>query len=283
MGGQATSERDELLAFELGLDERVCDEVRRESWGRLFLSPSLPLIWDANWAAIEDVGLGLAEVVAVAEEALGGAGCAHRTVGVLDAAQGRALGERMEADAVAWPGWEVERNRYMVWRGGDATSSQKSSDSDEKCERGGGGVREARLAEIEALRRRLIGESMPPAVDEFEATVDQLLAQERRYGAAAGDRWFASPAAGEPLSACCLFRRDGIAQVEEVATRRDARGRGHAKAVVLAAVAAAMAAGDRTVFLTADAADWPQLMYAELGFETVGDITILRRAPARST
>ena len=57
------------------------------------------------------------------------------------------------------------------------------------------------------------------------------------------------------------------------------RERGHAKAIVLAAVAAAQAAGDATIFLTADAADWPQLMYAKLGFEEVGDLTILRRRP----
>ena len=37
--------------------------------------------------------------------------------------------------------------------------------------------------------------------------------------------------------------------------------------------------GDTTIFLTAEAADWPQLFYARLGFETVGEITILRRRP----
>jgi hypothetical protein len=48
---------------------------------------------------------------------------------------------------------------------------------------------------------------------------------------------------------------------------------------VTAAIAAAQAAGDRAVFLTADAADWPQLLYARMGFETVGDLTVLRRRP----
>ena len=40
MEGATTSDRDELLAFELWLDEQVCEEVRRESWGRLFLTSS---------------------------------------------------------------------------------------------------------------------------------------------------------------------------------------------------------------------------------------------------
>jgi GNAT superfamily N-acetyltransferase len=136
-----------------------------------------------------------------------------------------------------------------------------------------------RLSEIERLWRALIAEELPPEVDELEATVDQLFELGARYGAAGGDRWFVAPAAGEPLSACRLLRRDGIGQVEDVGTLEHARERGYAKATVTAAVAAAKAAGDTTIFLTAEAADWPQLLYARLGFETVGDLTILRRRP----
>src|SRR5262249_46574993 len=63
MEAPMTSDRDELLAFELALDEQVCDEVHRESWGRLFLTRSAPLIWDANWCGIEEVGLSVDQVV----------------------------------------------------------------------------------------------------------------------------------------------------------------------------------------------------------------------------
>jgi GNAT superfamily N-acetyltransferase len=284
MEGSATPDRDELLAFELALDERVDDEVRTESWGRLFLTPSTPLIWDANWVGIERTGLSVDEVVAIADAALGDEGFAHRTVCVLDEADGRRLGEEMETEPARRPGWEVERTRYMVWRGGKVApppvSSQKSSDSDQNCERRGvPGVREVRLGEIEGLRGALIAESMPSGIEEFEATVAQLLDLEGRYGEAGGDRWFVAPAAGEPAAACRLLRGGGIGQVEDVATLEAARERGYAKAIVLAAVAASQAAGDTTIFLTAEAADWPQLMYAKLGFEPVGDLTVLRRRP----
>jgi GNAT superfamily N-acetyltransferase len=284
MEGAATPDRDELLAFELALDEQVCDEVRRESWGRLFLTPSTPLIWDANWVGIEATGLSLADVLAIADEALGGEGFAHRTACALDQADGRRLGEELEADPARWPGWQVERTRYMLWRDGDPPhgepSSQKSPPSDEKCELTGRvGAREVRLAEIEGLRRRLITEELPAEGEDPEATVDQLFELDRRYGGAGGDRWFAAPAKGEPLSCCRLLRDGRIGQIEDVGTRADARGRGHAKAVVLTALAASRAAGDGPIFLTADAADWPQLLYARLGFEAVGDLTILRRRP----
>jgi GNAT superfamily N-acetyltransferase len=261
---RATPDRDELLAFELRLDEQVCDEVRREDWGRLFLTPSTPLIWDANWCAVERPGLGLAEVAAIADEALGGAGFTHRTIVPTDEAEGRRLGAELESAAAEWSGWEVERIRYMLWRGAEEEPFA---------------AREVRLAEIRELRRATtIEEGIPDAMPQPEETAEQLLELDRRYGEAGGDRWFAAPAAGEPLS-CCRLLRDGsgIAQVEDVGTLEAARDRGYAKAIVRAAIAAARAAGDETIFLTADAADWPQLLYGKLGFETVGEITILRR------
>jgi GNAT superfamily N-acetyltransferase len=291
----ATSGRDEFLAFELALDEQVCDEVRQEGWGRLFLTPSTPLLWDANWVGIEQVGLGADRVIAIADEALGGAGFEHRTVCALDQADGRRLGEELEAEPTRWPGWEVERTRYMVWRGGEArvasvgvdlgpagaVRSQLPTHSGDKCERTApAGVRGVRLAEIEGLRRALLAEeAVPTGVAEREAVVDQLFELDRRYGEAGGDRWFAAPGADEPLACCRLFTDGRIGQVEDVGTRAHARERGYAKAIVLAAVAAARAGGNAPIFLTADAAGWPQLMYAKLGFETVGDLTILRRRP----
>lgn len=263
MGSATTPDRDTLLAFELALDEEVCDEVHRESWGRLFLTASMPLIWDANWVGIEQTGLSLEQVVAIADDALGGEGLGHRTIALLDEADGRRIGEEVEAAAARWPRWEVERTRYMLWRGGGVEP---------------GAAREARLAEIEALRKAIIEESLPPDGG-GRAAVEQLFENDRRYGRAAGDRWFVAPAEGEPMSACHLLRKDGIGQVEEVGTLAPARERGYAKATVTTAIAAAQAAGDRTIFLTADAADWPQLLYARLGFETVGDLTVLRRRP----
>jgi GNAT superfamily N-acetyltransferase len=258
------SGRDELLAFELALDERVCDAVHRERWGRLFLTPSAPLIWDANWVGIEEVGMSVDQVVAIADDALGGEGFGHRTICLLDESDGKRLGEQVEAEAARWPRWEVERTRYMLWRGSNLTPTR---------------VREVGLTEIADLRRALIAESMPRGIDDFEATVDQLYELDRRYGAAAGDRWFVAPAEGEPRSACRLFRAGEIAQVEDVGTLAPARERGYAKAIVSAAVATAQAEGAETIFLTADAADWPQLMYAKLGFDTVGELTVLRRRP----
>jgi GNAT superfamily N-acetyltransferase len=263
MDAGATSDRDRLLAFELALDEEVCDEVHRTSWGRLFLTRSTPLIWDANWVGIEQVGLSVEQIVAIGDDALGGEGMGHRTICLLDEADGHRIGAEVEANAARWPRLEVERTRYMLWRGGTVEP---------------GTAREVRIEEIADLRQALNAELMPAGGD-GPAAARQLFEIDRRYGGPGGDRWFVAPDEGEPQSACRLLRRDGIAQVEDVATLTAARERGYAKAIVTAAVAAAQTSGDTTIFLTAEAADWPQLFYARLGFETVGDLTVLRRRP----
>lgn len=250
--------RDELLEFELGLDLKISEEIREYEWGRAFFCPSLPLVWDLNWVLVERPGLPAAEVIAVADEALASFG--HRTVAI----RGEDDGARLARELEAVPEWEVETTVYMVWR--SAPSSPPAVET-----------RETPLADCEDLRRELIRAGLPAeAAAEPEATTEQLLEMSRRFGAAAGDRWFVAPS-GEPASACCLLSGGDIGQVEDVGTLPAARGRGLAQAVVLAAASASREAGHRLTFLSADADDWPRLMYEKLGFETCGAMQVLRR------
>ncbi|HEX6665143.1 MAG TPA: GNAT family N-acetyltransferase [Solirubrobacterales bacterium] len=255
------STRDQVLDFELELDLAVSDEVTAHEWGRAFLSPSLPLVWDASWVLIERPGLSAAEVGAIADEVL--AGFAHRTA----AFYGEEDGARAAAEIDALPGWTVERTLYMVLsaEGAETTALPRA----EAVERP--------LAACADLRRALILGELPAAG--AAETAEQLLELDRRYGLAGGDRWLVSPPES-PASVCRLFARGEVAQVEDVGTLAAARERGLARAVVETAIAAARADGAGTIFLTADADDWPQLMYARLGFEPVGEIVVLRRKPS---
>lgn len=254
--------RRRLLEFEIGLDRAVSDEVIEEEWGATFLCPSTPLVWDNSWIAIERAGASAAEAVELGDVALGGAGFEHRTIVVCDEAEGQRLAPVFEDQ----PGWVVEIARYMTWRGD--TGRQPAA-----------AVRETTLAEILPLRRQLSREDLPAGVARPEETVEQLLELEGRYGEAGGDRWFVAEGPDGPAAACRLLAGPGIQQVEDVATLESARERGLAQSVVLTAIEEAKAADPEVIFLVADAADWPQLMYAKLGFEPVGDLHIFRKQP----
>lgn len=251
--------RDELLEFELSLDLKISDEVIAHDWGRVFLCPTLPLVWDLNWVLVEQEGMAAAEVIAAADEAL--APFNHRAVAI----RGEADGERLAKEFEDVPDWEVETTIYMLWRG--ETERRTTSEA-----------RETPFAGCEELRRELIyaGLSEEQGGGDREATTEQLLEMDRRFAAASGDRWFVAPSE-EPASACCLLSGDGIGQVEEVGTLAAARGRGLAQAAILAAIDASQEAGHRVTFLSADADDWPRLMYEKLGFETGGTMHVLRR------
>ncbi|HEX5989212.1 MAG TPA: GNAT family N-acetyltransferase [Solirubrobacterales bacterium] len=250
--------RDRLLDFELAIDRRANEEVVEYRWGRAFLSPSLPLAWDANWALIERAGMTAAEVAAAADESL--VGLEHRAVAIRDEAEGA----RLAGEMTALPGWEAEQNLFMAWR-----EAEIVPDPD---------VREVPLSDCEDLRRELIRGEFPPEMPDLDETAEQLLEMNRRTCAAAGDRWFIAPAQ-EPAAACCLLSEPGIGQVEDVGTLSSARGRGYAKAVISAALAASREAGHETTFIVADADDWPRLMYEKIGFEPCGTLHVLRRAP----
>jgi GNAT superfamily N-acetyltransferase len=254
--------RDRLLDFELELDERANEEVVEYPWGRAFLSPALPLAWDANWALIERSGMSAAEVVAAAEESL--AGYAHRAIAIRDEAEG----ERLAREIAAIPGWEAERNLYMLLRDPGAEAP--------------GDALETPLSGCEALRRELIRGEFSPDLDKLEETADQLLEMGRRTGEAGGDRWFVAPSE-EPAAACCLLSGGDIGQVEDVGTLAAARGRGLAKTVIRAAIAASREAGHRHTFIVADADDWPRLLYGKLGFEACGVLHVLRKPPTAGT
>lgn len=255
-----------LRATAYGLEARiaaaVCDSERLESWGGAYLTPSLPLVWDASLVELRASGLAIGQVVELADAVLGGGGLEHRTVVVADEDEGR----RLAAELGALPGWSPERTLYMAWREGRGERRPQAT------------AREAPLRQIAPLRGELIESWLRPG-EPHEETVAQLLERDRRLGEFAGDRWFVAPGAGDPAAACRLLRVEGVAQVEDVGTLPRARRRGLAQAVILAAVAAARHDGDEEIVIAADADDWPHQLYAKLGFEPVGEATVLRRLP----
>jgi GNAT superfamily N-acetyltransferase len=253
--------RHRAMNFELGLLAGVGDENVEAGWGFACLAPSLSMAWDASWIAIEGTGMNATDVVALADEVMGGAGFAHRNVHVRNEAEGR----RLAIEIAAVPGWEAGAIDYMIWQ-------------QESGREAGVDVAEATLAEIATLRQELIREPFAADNPDRERIVADLFARDERLGAAGGDRWFLAPA-GDPAAVCRLLVGDGIGQIEDVVTAERARNRGLAQAAVLAALAASRTAGHRLTFLAADSAEWPRLMYEKLGFAKVGELHSLHLYP----
>lgn len=245
---------DELsraLAFEEALRESAVDRMEPLPYGHVVYTPSLPNVWDLNNVRVDrDTGVSAQRLAADADRLQGELGLTHRRVTVLDERLGGELAEDFRA-----LGWRAERFLYMVRR----RPPERDADV-------------ARVREVpwEALRkiREEIARAEPRIED--EETVRQLREAAGRVARAGNARHFAVLSDAEVVASADLYSDGVTAQVEDVATLPAHRGRGHASAVVLQAVAEAERAGHDLVFLIAADDDWPKSLYHRLGFDAVG-------------
>ncbi len=239
-------------------EDRRAEHIVTFPWGAALLVERLPRVWDLNFVRVDAAPRrhGAARLAAEAERLMGAAGLAHRKLTVAD----DALGERLAPELAAL-GWSVE-SLVVMTRPPDA-APLPAPDADAPV------AREASLDELRPLLGRVL-RSMPQVRD--EETVRQLLGESELTGRVADTRRFAAPGDGsDPLSACRLHRDvEGIAEIDDVGTLEEGRGRGLGNAVVRAALGAAREERRELVFLIADAHDWPRAWYRRLGFVPVG-------------
>jgi ribosomal protein S18 acetylase RimI-like enzyme len=162
-------------------------------------------------------------------------------------------GERL-APFFAERGWLVRRHLLM------AQLREPERDGDL------GLVEEVAEDELRPARQRVV-EGQPWSKPEVMA---QLFAAKHRIGERARARFFAVRIDGGIVTYSDLYQDGADAQVEDVGTLPEHRGRGYATAIVLAAIAAARADGAEFVFLVADREDWPKELYRKLGFDELG-------------
>jgi GNAT superfamily N-acetyltransferase len=119
------------------------------------------------------------------------------------------------------------------------------------------------LAEAAGIREEPYGRD--------EEIVRQLVGMRAALaGAVPAARFFVGRADGVDAAVTTLYSDGATAQVEDVATLRDYRRRGLARATVSAAIDAAVEMGHELVFIVADEDDWPKELYARLGFDPIG-------------
>jgi GNAT superfamily N-acetyltransferase len=165
------------------------------------------------------------------------------------------LGERLRQEFNAL-GWRTQRHIFMAQR----REPEKTADLSI--------VREVDQASLRPGRtQRILAE--PWGNPELAR---QILDAKILLGERADTRFFAVIADDEVVAWTDLYIGKDIAQVEDVATLEEHRGKGYATAVVLRAVEEARRAGADLVYLVADDEDWPKEWYGRLGFDTVGRI-----------
>jgi ribosomal protein S18 acetylase RimI-like enzyme len=234
-------ELDRAWAFLLRGDMGA-GRTERSSVGTALYDDEVPLRLDSN--------LLLVERPADAEEVLAEAQrLSRRMILFRDPADG----ERV-APQLAERGWRISRVTIM------AQLREPETDADTTL------VREVQEEDLREARTQL-NAGQPWGAPEIMA---QLFDGKRAIAERVGARFLAVEVDGEVVSYSDLYGDGPDAQVEDVGTLPEHRGRGYAKAVVMRAIEEARAAGAEFVFLVADREDWPKELYRRLGFDEVG-------------
>lgn len=253
------SDYEHAFAFQKRVMHRTSTREQLLPWGTAFFHDGFPIRYDANMA-IADRPLGAVnadDVVATLDETYDG--FRHREV---------EFASVTDADAIAMGmgehGYAIEHMLVMAIR--RDPDREPDLTATEELE-----VSEMRPFIEEVTRREPWG--VEPGVAETMASYRQVLVD------GVGARFFAQRVARQLAGSCELYVEGDIAQIEDVNTLEEFRGRGVARNVVLRAADEAKKAGAMFVFLFADAKDWPRQLYGRLGFEEIGHSRSFTRWP----
>jgi GNAT superfamily N-acetyltransferase len=244
-------EFERASAFEEAMVDAAADRVVASPFGTAVFNDRLPLIWSLNYLRVGPTAAGADELAAEAERLQGGEGRRHRRIVVPDEDTGRRLEPEFEA-----LGWKTEAYVFMAHR----RERSRSVDTNE--------VVEVSDEDLDPIHERISRETLTDATDEILA---QILDATRLVAGTLAARHFAVVLGGTPVSSTDLYSDGRTAQVEDVMTLPEHRGKGYAKAVVSRALDEAWARPHDFVFLIADARDWPKELYRRLGFDPIGE------------
>jgi GNAT superfamily N-acetyltransferase len=248
-GPPAGDSLDRVLAFLRAGVAGTADTARPIKSGVVLSTPSLPVVWSVNQLRVTE-RLVFEAVVELAEEELAEFGYWHIVV------EHQRAGPDLEA-AFRAAGWNVERDLIMVLAGAPDRTANTSV------------VVDAEEDELTDVMTRWHSEDGVRSADELA----QLVAYSRREATVHQDRPLGVRSGDGRLIAITKLRGDGsTAQIEDVYTVPEARGRGHARALITRAVELARDGGHKLIFITADDQDWPKLLYERLGFRPVGRV-----------
>jgi GNAT superfamily N-acetyltransferase len=231
--------------FEIAFAERQATAVTAVPGGVAVRHREFPLSYNNNRLLIRDA-VDAGELLAAADEVMADLG--YRLIVFLDDEPGLAFGPVAVAAG-------YEPHPLVVMRFEGATPAEPSIP-----------VESLELpVMVEALRREWRANEPWLSDDEVEQLATRV--RDRRKGAEEV-RFLGVRHEGVPVSWADFYRHQGIAQIEYVKTLPAHRGHGYSTAIMHEALR--RAEGCDTVYLFADAQDWPQHWYGRLGFAPVG-------------
>lgn len=248
------TELERAAEFEELIRDRCVERVVETRFGPALFNDTHPTIWFLNVLRADSPGEATAQEIAAEADRVQ-AGLDHRRV-ILP------VGESDLVDGFRRLGWEPDHFLFMAYRGGGEPADTTRVD-------------EVEPARLRRLREAIIREWQ---TDADRKTVLEIIAAEMLQVEAANSRVFGIVEDGAVVSSAQLYSHGGTAQVEEVATLPEYRGRGYARALVTRAVEEAVAGNHEFIFLVADGDAWPKKLYERLGFEAIGSrFAFLRR------
>jgi GNAT superfamily N-acetyltransferase len=234
------------LSFMRACLAKVADSVRPIEAGIVLSTPSLPAVWAVNQLRVA-CAMPFEALLELAEEQL--AGFEYRQIAVEDQLAGPGLEASFRAAS-----WKIERDLVMVLgvgadRPAETTIVEESGEEEM----------------LELIQRWYMEDDSPPS------EVGQLVDYARRETHVLDDRALGVRSRDGQLVAVAKLRSAGAtAQVDDVYTTPEARGRGYARALITHAVDLARASGSELIFIVADDQDWPKRLYERLGFRAAG-------------
>ncbi len=238
-----------LAAFELErlLYRAASTRFERTPSGFVCANAELPMVWDASRVQVEPDGDPVSPEDLI--ELAGLPSKWHPELRHREAFLAHSEANRELAYSLAREGWNVTELWLMICR--------------LPPERVPAGARPLEGPAMRRLKGRLgVEQGLPPASIEQFDRYDDLRAR------AAARLTFGGFDGASPMAVADMYLRGDIAAIEDVATLNRARHRGHATAAVLGAVAAALRATVRAVYLFA-APEIARGLYEPLDFEHI--------------
>ena len=124
---------------------------------------------------------------------------------------------------------------------------------------------------VDRLQSRFWREDWLPDAD--DVTVDELVGRRSEMDRAGAVTSLVVLAGEEAVASLDVCVRDGIVELDALATLQSHRGHGYATALFAHGIELAERVGAELIVLTALVEDWPWQWYSRLGFATLGPIT----------